>query len=543
MARIDWSVLSGPYVSRRTLLRVAAASGAAGFASRLAIAGAAPRGVAGAVIAAQDEPKTGGTLRLGFGISQIPTLDPAQVNLGIVAGELVANLFSSLVQFDTELGLIPDLAAEWQVSEDGLQYTFKLRDGLTFHNGDPLKAADVLYTYQRTTNPDFASPHANKLDLVESIDAPDPLTVAIKLSAPFAPFLAVACSRGPGRALTPVPKRAVEELGDDQFGITPVGSGPFKIVAEGANLSSGFDLVAFEEWYGGRPYLDGIEVTLIAEPSSRVSALEAGDADMLDIVPAVGVAQLRDNSDVTLVETPGTNWIGLTMNYARPPWDKLDARMAVAKAINRDDLVKTALFGLATVGVGPIAPAFAWAYLPPDQVKTPQAYDLEAAKALAAKAGISGAKPTIMTTVDNPRPAEVLRNQFKDLGLDVQIEQLQAAAWNERWLASDYDWIINGSVVDADPDDGHWNFFSSDGPWNTQGYKNDRADELLQATRTTGDRAQRAKLFQELQSLLQGDVAYAFLYHTLDVTGFQNDVKGYVAIPEMRYLETIWLDR
>ena len=165
---------------------------------------------------------------------------------------------------------------------------------------------------------------------------------------------------------------------------------------------------------------------------------------MLDIVPAIGVAQLRDNPDVTLVEAPGTNWIGLTMNYARPPWDNLDARMAVAKAINREDLVEKAFFGLATPGIGAIAPAFAWAYLPPDQTQTPQAYDLEAAKALAETAGIVGAKPTIMTTVDNPRPAEVLRTQLTDLGLDVQLEQLQAAAWNERWLAGDYDWIING---------------------------------------------------------------------------------------------------
>ena len=85
---------------------------------------------------------------------------------------------------------------------------------MTFHNGDPLKAADIVYTYERTTNEAFASPHANKLALIEAIDTPDDLTVAITLSAPFAPFLAVACSRGPGRALTPISQRAIDELGD-----------------------------------------------------------------------------------------------------------------------------------------------------------------------------------------------------------------------------------------------------------------------------------------------------------------------------------------
>ncbi len=545
MAVIDWSVLSGPRVSRRTMMKIAAASGAVGFANRLTglDAAGAPRSTAVSPTALRQEAKQGGTLRLGYGISQIPTLDPAQVNLGIVAGEIIPNLFSGLVQFDEQLGLLPDLAETWEVSPDGLQYTFKLRPGLTFHNGDPLMAADVLYTYERTKNPDFASPHANKLANVTEITAPDDLTVNLTLSAPFAPFLAVACSRGPGRALTPVPRRAIEEMGDEQFGITPVGSGPFKIVPESTDLSSRFDLVAFEGWYGGRPLLDKIEVRIIAEQSSMISGLEAGDLDMLDIAPAIGVAQLKQNDEIVLVEVPGTNWIGLAMNQKRPPWDKLEARMAVAKAIDRQDLIAKAFFGLGVPSVGAIAPAFAWAYQPPEEVENPQVFNMEEAKTLAEQAGLAGLKPTILTTVVNPRPSEVVRNQLRDLGLDVQIEQLQQAAWSERWLAGDFDWIINGSVVDADPDDGHWNFFHSEGPWNSQGYVSPKADELLEATRQTADQEERARLYQELQTLLEAEVAYAFLYHTPDETAFQSYVKGYVPIPEMRYLETVWLDQ
>ncbi len=544
MTRIDWSVLSGPRVSRRTLLTLAAATGATGYASRLQMAAASPAIRSRTVRrAAAQEPKQGGTLKLGFGITQIPNLDPAKVNLGIVAGEILPNLFSSLVQFDTQLGVIPDLAESWTVSEDGLTYSFKLRDGLTFHNGDSLKAADIIYTYERNVNPDFASPHANKLERIATADAPDDLTVNFTLQAPFAPFLAVACSRGPGRALAPISKRAFEELGEEQFDQTPVGCGPFALVADGADLSSGFEMTAFDGWYGGRPLLDKIEVTIIAEPSSRVSALEAGDVDMLDIVPPIGVAQLTENPDLTLVQTPGTSWQGLAMNWARPPWDNPDARMAVARAIDRDALIETALFGLATASIGAIAPAFAWAYIPPDQTTTPQAFNLEDAKGLAEKAGIVGAKPTIMGTSDVQRQSEVLRNQLNDLGLDVQIEQLQQAAWNERWLAGDYDWILNGSVADADPDDGHWNFFYSEGPWNSYGYKNPKVDELLLATRSTDDQAQRADQFHQIQALLQADVPHAFLFHTVDVTGFYNDLQGYVPIPEMRYMETVWLDR
>jgi peptide/nickel transport system substrate-binding protein len=542
---LDWSELSGPTVTRRTMLKFAAATGAAAFATRLAAADSFAVGgtSTNARPVRAQEAKKGGTLKLGFGISQIPTLDPAQVNLGIVAGELVSNLFSSLVQFDEKLGLTADLAETWDVAKDGLSYTFHLRKGLSFHNGDPLTAKDLVYTFQRTTNKDFASPHANKLALVTDATAPDDLTFALKLSAPFAPFLAVACSRGPGRALTPISKRAIDEMGDQKFGQTPIGCGPFKIVPEGADLSSGFDMVAFDEWYAGRPNVDKITVQIIPELSSRVSALEAGDVDMLDIAPLTGVKQLKANSDITVVEVPGTNWAGLTMNFKRPPWDNVDARMAVAKAIDRKDLIEKAFFGLAMPSIGAIAPAFAWAYPDPAKVENPQAFDKDQAKALADKAGLNDAKPTIMITTDDSRPAQTLKNQLKDIGVDLQIEQLQQNAWNERWLASDFDWIINGSVVDADPDDGNWNFFYSKGPWNTQGYNNPKVDKLLEEERRTADQEQRAKMFQDMQALEEQDVAYAFLYHTPDEVAFYNYVKGYLPIPEMRYLEHVWLDK
>ena len=545
MAEIDWRILSGPRVSRRTLLQVAAASGSMAFAAGLASTGQAspaPRTVPAGTV--NQAAKQGGTLRVGFQISQIVTLDPGQLSQGVVAGSVLPSLFSSLVQFDEQLGIIPDLAETWQVSEDGLQYTFKLRQGLTFHNGDPLTSADLLYTYQRTTNPDYASPHANKLALVTDFTAPDDLTVTLKLSAPFAPFLAVACTRGPGRALTPVPKRVIEEMGDDQFGITPVGTGPFKIVPESVEVGRGFEMVAFEQWYGGRPNLDKIELRLVPEASSAVSGLEAGDLDVIDPVPTSSVEQLKGNPDVTIVASPSTMWRGVVMNYARPPWDNIDARMAVSKAIDRQSFVDKAFFGLATPSVGAIAPAFGWAYKPPEEVDNPQGFDLDGAKALAEKAGLTGLKPVIISSEEiGQRPSELLRTVLTDIGIEAQLDFQQAATFNERWQAGDFDMFLHGSVVDADPDDGHWNIFHSTGPWNTYGYKSAKADELLEATRATSDQAERARLFQELQTLLETDVAAAFVYHVQDLIAFHKDVTGYVTIPEQRYYEKVSLDR
>jgi peptide/nickel transport system substrate-binding protein len=137
----------------------------------------------------------------------------------------------------------------------------------------------------------------------------------------------------------------------------------------------------------------------------------------------------------------------------------------------------------------------------------------------------------------------VLRIILEDLGLQPQVDFQQAAAFSERWQSGDYDLFIHGSVVDADPDDGHWNIFYSEGPWNTYSYNSDEADSLLEATRETSDQEERARLFQELQSVLQRDVAAAFAYHANDLAAWQNDVHGYIPIPEQRYYEKIWLDQ
>lgn len=492
---------------------------------------------------AGDQPKQGGTLIFGFSAQQLLSLDPPRVQVGIVAGELLPNLFSSLVQFDEGLNVVPDLAESWDISEDGLVYTFNLREGLKFHNGDPLVAEDFVYTFERTKSEELASPHANKLRNVTTAEAVDELTFRMTFSAPFGPFLAIGASRGPGRAVTPVPRRAVEEMGNDEFNLKPVGCGPFMLVPETMDPQVGFEMVAFEDWYGGRPHLDKVIVRLIPEPSSRINALEAGDIDMLDIVPTQGYEQLSAVDTVEIVEAPGTNWLGLQMNVTEAPWDKLEARLAVAKAIDKQDFINRARFGLGTIG-GPIAPAFGWCYIPPDQIEgTPQAFDLEAAKQLAEQAGIAGAKPVLIASASNDRDEQIIRNMLAEIGVDVQIELLQDAELDERWSNGEYTFSISGSNVDADPDDNVFNFFYSTGPWNTGKWVSQRADELLDATRATADQEKRAEAFRELQQHLHEEAPHAFLLTAPDIVGYQTYVKGYRVIPEQRYLEAVWLDK
>lgn len=582
MSEVDWSVLSGSFVSRRTMLKLALASGSVGLAAWLSACGTAPATSApatsvpagtggGAPTAAPTQAsgsaptpaptkasggasaaasptaasaaaavKRGGTLKLGFVRDQILTLDPAQVNLGQVT-ELTANIFAGLVTLDKELNIVADLAEKWEVSPDGKTYTFHLRKGVKWHNGDAFTAADVKYTYERTKNPAFASPHANKLKPVAGVETPDDFTVVVTMTEPYAPFLATTVTRGPGRALVPVNKRAIQEMGDKQYGITPVGTGPFKVVKN--EVGATLELEAFKDYYEqGKPYLDRVIVRLIPQPSSAISALEANDVDFLDIVPAEGVDRLQGNNKLTLSSMPATNWIGLNMNMKRPPWDKLDARMAVAKGLNRQEFIQKAYFNQAILAHGPLEPGVGWAYRK-DVPNNPQAYDLAKGKQLAESSGVKGATVKLMTTAAGQRPAEALRNILANIGLKVDLDLVQGAVWNQRWLAGDYDMVINGSVVDPDPDDALYNFFYSKGPWNPYGYKNEKVDDLLTKQRLEIDRAKRVQMLHDIEDILLADVPYVFTHHTPDVAGFYNYVKGFTHVPEARPLEAVWLDK
>jgi peptide/nickel transport system substrate-binding protein len=304
-------------------------------------------------------------------------------------------------------------------------------------------------------------------------------------------------------------------------------------------VGGGFDLLAFEDWYGGRPPLDKVTVQLVADESSLISALEAGDVDMVDILPLIGYDQIAAIDDITIVEAAGTNWTGLAMNETRPPWDNPDARMAVAKALDREDLIERGFFGRAIPAIGPIAPAFGWVYQ--EDAEDPQAFDLEAAKELAASAGLDGVQVNLITNPETRIP-ELLRNQLGEIGLDIQIESMQQNAYAERRNSGDYDMDVLGSVVDVDPDDNVWNFVHSEGPFNTFGYNNPEADKLADGQRLTSDQEERAQILQDLRLLVAQDAAYAFMYHYPDLTAFYNKVQGYVPIPEQRYLEHLWLD-
>ena len=213
---LNKSEFSGPVMSRRAVLRLMAAAGMLSAWHLMPGSGIVKARAA-----------TGGTLNAGWsGVGEIRTLDPAQINQ-VLQFQIASNVLSGLTHINGELVAEGDLAESWQISDDGLQYTFKLRQGVTFHNGDKFTADDVLFTYNRSKDKE-KSIHSRVIANVKALDKIDDYTVKFTLGAPQASFLVKSLERASGRAMTIVCRGALEKMGAAQYGLMPVGTGPFK---------------------------------------------------------------------------------------------------------------------------------------------------------------------------------------------------------------------------------------------------------------------------------------------------------------------------
>ena len=343
------AALSGPRLERRVVLRLLAAAG-------MLTAGH----LVGAPHPARAQGKAGGTLNCGWaGVGEIVTLDPAQINQ-VLQFQISSNVLSGLMHINAELVAQGDLAESWEVSDDGTEYTFRLREGVTFHNGDKFTAEDVLFTYQRSRDPQ-KSIHSAVLANVAAVDKVNDYTVHFKLKAPQASFLPKVLERSSGRAMTIVSRGALEKMGKSDYGLMPVGTGPFKVTAH--QLGQTVTLERNPDYYDKeRPKLDKVVIQPIIDAEPLAAAIEAGDIQLIGgnpIAPEL-IDRFASNPDLVVDETPGPTFQALWIN----PWHEhmkvadfnkpveelmsekgFKARLAIAKAIDRDAYIKQAQFG------------------------------------------------------------------------------------------------------------------------------------------------------------------------------------------------------
>jgi len=529
--------LSGPKLSRRTTLRLLAASGA------LTAAHLTP-GFSGA---ARAEGMSGGTLNCGWaGVAEIQTLDPAKIGQ-VLQFQITSNVLSGLMHIDSSLVAQGDLAENWTVSDDGLEYTFKLREGVTFHNGDPFTADDVMFTFERSSNPDI-SIHSKNLSNVEKLEKLGDYEVKFTLKKPQASFLTKTLERASGRAMTIVSKGALEAMGEAQYGLTPVGTGPFKVTEH--VLGQGVVLEKFADYYDPeRPKLDKITIKPIDGVEPIAAALEAGDIQYIGGNPLAAqlIDRFKANSDLVVDIKPAPGFQSVWMNPWREPMKVTDfdkpmeelmkdkgfmVRLALAKALDRDAYVKQAHFGYAVPGYGTINPAMAFYYDEGIADKSLQAFDPEGARQLLADAGFPGGKGfpelELITTPAQKRNGLVLANIYKQvLGITIKIVPKEFSVGIQDFNNCEYDMRLGGSGGDYDPDDGVVDWMKTTSKFNGRtrdtekyafGYfSNAEADALIDEQSVTADLEKRKELVQKANQITSDRVACGFLYHPVDV--------------------------
>ena len=535
--------LSGPVLERRTVLRLLAASGALTAAHLMPGIGVAPAAAA-----------SGGTLRCGWsGVGEFRTIDPAQINQ-VLLFQISSNVLSGLTHINPQLQAQGDLALDWEVNDAGTEYIFNLREGVTFHNGDAFTADDVVYTYQRSKDPD-KSIHSRVIGNVTDVVRVTDHKVKILLAKPQASMLVKTLERASGRAMTIVSRGAIESMGTSDYGLKTVGTGPFRITDH--QLGQSMTLERFEDYYDpDRPKLDKVVIIPIIDPEPIAAAIEAGDIQLIGGNPIA--AELTDrfeaNPDLNVHIVPGPGFQGVFLNPWRDPMKVTDfdkpveelkqepgfkVRLAIAKALDRDLFIKQALFGRGIPAFGTINPAMGFYFDDSIGANSEQRFDLAEARKLLADAGFPGGEgfPTlkILHTPSNRRQCLVIKNILKkNLGIDIELDTKDFPVLIDQFDTMNYDLCRLGSGGDYDPDDGVVDWMQIDSKFNGRnrdkaamrfGFFSDKeVDALITEQSVTVNPDDRKALVQKVNKITSDKVAQAFLYHPPDVQVTRKEV-------------------
>jgi peptide/nickel transport system substrate-binding protein len=433
-----------------------------------------------------------------------PNLDPTGGAAAAIDEVVYANIFEGLTRFAPDGSVVPGLASSWEVSQDGLQYTFTLRDGVSFHDGSAFDADDVVFSLDRARAEDSTNAQKGLFAGIASVEASDPGTVVITLEQPNGglPF-----NLAWGDAVIVAPESI------DSAKTAPIGTGPFVFSkwVQGDRV----EIVRNPDYWGEAAKLDKATFKFISEPTAAFAALMAGDVDAFPVYPAPeNLPQLDADPRFSVVLGSTEGETILSTNNKLAPFDNKLVRQAVAHAIDRSAIIDGAMFGYGT----PIGTHFAPhhpAYL---DLTENSPYDPEKAKALLAEAGHADG---FETTLKLPPPSyarrggEIIAAQLREVGINVQISNLEWAQWLEQvFRGKDYGLTIVSHTepmdigIYANPD----YYFQ---------YDNADLQQLMESLAGTADEAQRAQILQQAQTIIAEDYVNGYLFQ-LAKTGVAN---------------------
>ena len=500
-------------------------------------------------------PIVGGTLIFGRGGDSVG-LDPAHEEDG-ESFKVCGAIYDTLIQYkDESTEVEPALASSWEASSDGLSWTFHLRKNVKFHDGTPFDAEAVLFSLNRQHNPTHAfhnvgGPYiywsdTGLAEIVDEITALDRFTIQITLTRPYAPFIYTI-------AMTPFsivsPSSARESL--ENFTNRPVGTGPFKFVRWDRG-----DKVVLEvnhDYWGGRPPLDRIIFRSIPDNSVRLIELQNGSIDAMEFPNPDDLPQIREDTQLEIVEQPGMNVGYLAMNMDRKPFDNLKIRRAINHAINKHEIIKQLYQGMGIPAKNPIPPTM-WSY---DDSIEEYTYNPDKAKQLLKEAGYPEGFETTLWALPVPRPyipagrllAAIIQSDLRRIGIIGKIVTYDWGTYLEKTKYGEHDMAMLGWSADiGDPDNFFYYLLSKEAAQKPAGnisfYRSDEMQEILVQAQSATNQAERIELYKKAQRIFHRDIPWVPLAHAKQIVIINKRVKNLKLHPTTwKYFRQIWLEQ
>lgn len=541
---------NGSRLSRRRLVAtgLGAAALAAGNRNLLAAPGRLPRTATSA--RAQDtERPVGGELKVGLS-NEPPNLDPHQAS-ALIVSNVNGNIFDPLVYELADGTIAPHLAESWEIAPDGLTATFKLRQGVTFHDGEPFNAAAMKKSFDRMVDPATQSGlAASLLGPYTGSEAVDDATIRMSFSRPFAPLL-----RNLSRNFTaPVSPKAIDQYGLD-VATNPVGTGPFRfkewVQKDHLTLERNPDYnwaPAFLN-VSGPAALDGITWRFIAEEATRIATLRNGESNIIESMPPAFVQQFEgdDNYAIDVNMNPGIPFCFM-VNTQKAPTDQIEVRQAMEYGIDKEVISQTINFGVYPPAPGALSP-ITFGYWP--GAEQLYGHDVERARALLDQAGWTvggdGVRErdgnrltvqfyTLSDIVLYQNIAQVFQAQMQEIGIAVEIVSLARAAWGDGVRAGEHN-LTTQIFGLSDPSVLAINFHSKNIPqagsqgFNWARYSNPELDKLLDDGEAELDPERRVALYQDAQRIILENATMIPVYLLQQVYGRQTRLAGLTYLP------------